>query len=158
VASFTPARGAAMKYSLTKKILTAVIIAFLCIIEGSSQYRSSSQGGDAYSTCNENCKSFTGQARFQCLKTCVSATRRTQRGGKRDRSKYSRCAEVCKSLKGLDSVKCIRLCMDRGTENTNVRREKKESSMLKNCKRRCEVLDGNFRYRCIRSCMNRHRR
>ncbi len=151
-------RGAAMKHSLTKKISLAVIIAFLFIIEGSSQYRSGSHGGDAYSTCSENCKSFTGQARFQCLKTCVSATRRNRRGGERDRSKYSKCAEVCKSLKGLDSVKCIRICMDRGSGNTNMRREKEESSMLKSCKRRCEVLDGNFRYRCISSCMNRHRR
>lgn len=149
-----------MKTIRINRALPSVLLILLFISEGSSQYRG--RGGDdsSYSHCTRNCAPFSGQARYQCMKTCISAKRRSSPRGGRRNSKYSRCAGVCKSLKGLDSVKCIRLCMERGStgDSKSPSRKERKSAMEKDCERRCEVLDGTYRYRCIRTCRSRYKR
>ncbi len=149
-----------MKTTGIHPALLIPLIILIFVTSGSSQYRSRGGYDSSYSHCTQNCRSFTGQARYQCIKTCISATKKSRPGNGRRKSKYSQCAEVCKSLKGLNSVKCIRLCMERGTteSKTSPSLKSQKSEMEKNCERRCEALDGTYRYRCIKSCRDRYRK
>ncbi len=70
-------------------------------------------GTSSYTECENRCSGFSGQSRYQCLKTCIRAKKRQDAGGNRVKKKMERCEELCKDLSGLDSVRCLRLCLDK---------------------------------------------
>ncbi|MCP4134333.1 MAG: hypothetical protein GY754_25385 [bacterium] len=105
-----------------------------------------------HTECLDRCKGFAGQAKYKCLKTCLSTKKRSGMGKKKKpNTSYKECSEICKIYKGADGVKCIRICLDKN-KNMSDTTKKKVDRKHRVCGERCKELVGYNKYKCLEMC------
>jgi hypothetical protein len=105
--------------------------------------------------CETRCQPLTGEARYRCIKTCLSSKRKSETvPDAHGQGSYKDCEASCSSLTGLENVQCIRACMENKRASTPIKKDSKieKPAAVTACESRCEVLTGELRDKCLARC------
>lgn len=105
--------------------------------------------------CETRCQPLSGEARYKCIKTCLSSKRRSDSVSEnKKKGSFQECEQACSSLTGLEGIQCIRTCMENRRTDTPVRKEtdKEKPAAVAACESRCGILTGDLREKCLARC------
>lgn len=134
----------------TKHVSKIIILLFV-----SAVVRVTAADSTSMTECETRCQPLTGDARYRCIKTCLSSKRRSEPvPDARGQGSYKDCEASCSSLTGLENVRCIRTCMENKRASAPIKKESKieKSAAVTACESRCEVLTGELRDKCLARC------
>jgi len=136
----------------------AIFAALLCLQLPVSVPVRGASGTGSEGDCDARCSVLEGEARYKCLKTCVSTRKKHRPAGEnRVKEKIRDCESACEQHKGIDNIVCRRLCLH---NKRFVPRQKKESAAQDTpspCESRCRVLTGPNRDNCLARCEKKSR-
>ncbi|HOT43663.1 MAG TPA: hypothetical protein PLM53_04350 [Spirochaetota bacterium] len=113
---------------------------------------------DRESDCNSRCSVLEGEARYTCIRTCVSARKKNAPSGENQVKKKIRdCESACEQYKGIDNITCRRVCLDNKLYAAPQKKETVPHESPSPCETRCNVLTGPVRDNCIARCEKKSR-
>jgi hypothetical protein len=127
---------------------------FMIALPAAALMTTGTRAGDAsiYDECSSFCSGFTGEERYQCIRTCVNTKRRNEPpAGDSVKKRMNQCEEICKAYTGLEKIRCIRTCLDTNKpprpQNKGIITKKEDP-----CEARCGVLSGALKDKCVLRC------
>lgn len=110
-------------------------------------------GEESYGECEARCGALTGEAKYRCLRTCISTKKRqSPRRESGSHNSYRECVERCGEGRGLEKIRCIRICMDEKREAATIVKDAAQETARSHCERRCAMLSGPMKEKCLARC------
>ena len=140
-----------MKYSALLKMLPVIMV----LLAGMAIAPVRADDAAWLTECESRCQPLSGEERYRCIQTCLSAKRKAgTTTGRRSGGTYQECSEACSSLSGLEGIRCIRTCMESGSSQQPANPEKnvQKPDAVTACESRCGILTGELKDTCIARC------